>query len=796
MSIIGSNILAGASGQAAGGYEIEQSLRFNYGEGRLIWTPASSGNRKKFTFSSWCKRTKIGWQEWLFGSGGSSNPREGLNFEFSERLDVASNAGSPPLYNVTSSAVYRDPSAWYHVIYVFDSAQATASDRIRLYVNGARIINLDNTTYPSQNADAQFINSTSQHVVGGQPDDLGLFDGYLAEVIFADGQALDPTDLGEYDSQNVWRPIDPSGITFGGNGFYLKFDPSATNGVGHDHSGNGNNFTANGFDTTNTTAATYDVMSDTPTTNYATYNPLIKFGNQGSFSEGNLASTASGQNSYASIPFFANTTGKYYVEFTANSSSHIAVDGRPVDTYNSGRYIEYQPNGNIVNGGGASGASFTTNDIIGVAIDMDNLTVAFYKNNSLQATVNLSNGSLPGAGFCVGNYSGVNAIHYVNFGQRAFAYTPPTGFNALNTANLPAPDIADGSDYFDTVTYTGDGTTSKTVGNLSFQPDLVWLKSRSQGYRHNMFDPVRGYSNFLEPSFTNAESAMGTSAGTSFFLGSTSSGFTVGQPTSGTYSGNAGTNENGTTFVGWNWLASNTSGSSNTDGSITSTVSANPSAGFSIVSYTGNGTAGATVGHGLGVAPKMVIVKVRNQSYGWIIGHQDIAWTRYLSFDTNAASTLYLWNNTAPTSTVFSVHSDALVNGSSNTYIAYCFAEVEGYSKFGSYVSNNSADGPFCFCGFKPELVWLKKTSGSSNWFMYDAARNEYNVTGNKLYADSSAAENGEDGGSTTSNTIDILSNGFKLRTNNGTNNGGDYIFCAWAQHPFGGEGVSPATAR
>jgi hypothetical protein len=299
---------------------------------------------------------------------------------------------------------------------------------------------------------------------------------------------------------------------------------------------------------------------------------------------------------------------------------------------------------------------------------------------------------------------------------------------------------------------------------------------------HNIFDVVRGFDKQLDVNDTAAEVDR---AGDAVTVNST--GFTL----DATY---CNINNSSTTNVAWAWKAGG-SGSSNTAGSITSTVSANPSAGFSIVTYTGTG-ANATVGHGLGVAPKMLIVKRRDSAgYSWIIGHSSIGWNNYIVFATDAAGpNSAIWQDTAPTSTVFSVGTNAAVNGLSATFVAYCFSEVEGYSKFGSYTGNSSSDGSFVYLGFRPSWLLVKRYNTTGAWFLMDAARNTYNVVDDFLYPNSSDSENSGSFGE----AIDFLSNGFKCRTTSGFLNGsGDsYIYAAFAEHPFGGSNVSPATAR
>tara|TARA_Y100000015_G_scaffold24136_1_gene23308 strand:+ start:1502 stop:2533 length:1032 start_codon:yes stop_codon:yes gene_type:complete len=338
--------------------------------------------------------------------------------------------------------------------------------------------------------------------------------------------------------------------------------------------------------------------------------------------------------------------------------------------------------------------------------------------------------------------------------------------------------IDDPTIYFNTVLYTGDGTSSKAVTGVGFQPDWVWLKARSATYSHQLFDVARGATQLLTSEATDAEQTL--SGVTSF----DSDGFTVGS--------DAGSNNNTTTFVSWNWLAGG-SASSNTDGSITSSVSANTTAGFSIVSYTGNGVSGATIGHGLGSKPRWIVAKMRDSANNWLVQHGSLGATKRLLLDTTLAeSTQPFWGNTEPTSDVFSVGSVDLVNQSGNTYIAYCFAEKKGYSKFGSYTGNGNADGPFIYTGFKPAWVMIKPSSYANSWLLLDNKRPGFNVTNDRLEADGNGAEND------SIDHADFLSNGFKIRTSNAhpNNSGGTLIYAAFAESPFVSSSGIPTTAR
>jgi len=324
--------------------------------------------------------------------------------------------------------------------------------------------------------------------------------------------------------------------------------------------------------------------------------------------------------------------------------------------------------------------------------------------------------------------------------------------------------------------YTGNATArtiANTVNGISFQPDLVWLKMRSSGsyLNHHLVDSVRGDGNVLYSNLTNAEDNLGSTV-----IYTTSTGFGL--------SAGVGVNENSQSLVGWQWNAGGST-VTNTDGTISAQVRANPTAGFSVVTYTGNGTSGATIGHGLGVAPSMIIVKQRSGVSNWPVYHKNMSATPttgtvWLNV-TNAFQAPAMWSS-APTSSVFSITTDPDVNNNTSTYVAYCFAAIAGYSAFGSYTGNGSANGPFVFLGFRPRFVMTKRTDATGGWVMLDSARDSYNVSGNILQAESSAAELAV----ASYPTLDILSNGFKMRSSTIQNaSGGTYIYAAFAENPF-----------
>jgi hypothetical protein len=336
------------------------------------------------------------------------------------------------------------------------------------------------------------------------------------------------------------------------------------------------------------------------------------------------------------------------------------------------------------------------------------------------------------------------------------------------------------SDYFTPELYVGTGS-SRTISTLNFQPDWVWIKNRDTTDRHSLFDVVRAAPNMLSTNNNDAQSAQASEL-TAF----NTNGFTVNTATS--------VNGSSANYVSWNWKA-NGAGSSNTDGSITSTVSVNTTSGFSIVKYTGNGLAGATIGHGLGAVPKMTIIKSMTAGEDWIIPPLNDP-TNYIVLNSTGAegNGIGPFNNTAATSSVFSVGTWGTTNGNSQTLLAYCFAEKQGFSKISSYIGNGNADGTFNYTGFKPAWVMIKNlTSAGSNWRIFDNQRLGYNVNNATLYANLTNAEADE-------TSLDLLSNGFKMRgtTNDLNGSGQTYIYMAFAETPFvanSGESI-PTTAR
>jgi hypothetical protein len=809
---------------AAAAYEIEQSLRFD-GSGTGFPpvggflgqdNPSSGGSTTQWTCSFWAKRGNSGSVKVLMSSIYQPNNNEAFGIQFTANDTLLWNLYSAITFE--TSQVFRDYSAWYHIVLVWDSANATAAHRCRLYVNGEEVTTWTTRNDPALNAGNPWcqngpVPGGSQNLIGYQRAIGALawyqslpYNGYMAEFHCVQGQALDANDFGEFNDDGVWVPKKYAG-TYSGNSFYLKFDAADVDG---DSSGLGNDWTASGFTTSGTGT---DVMDDTPTTNWCTLNPLST--KSMTLSNGNLdvtSTTTSDRICKASFVVKNNTADKWYWEVT---NTTISAEGLSLGicspdavysggTLSSGRDFLYANDGDYILDGSGFGPgwwdTFTSNDVIGVALTFNSSgdpLMEFFVNGVGQRDQAINAQGQTEWVPCWTTFGGTNNATF-NFGQRAFEYTPPTGFNALNTANLPAPDIADGSDYFNTVLWTGDGFgSSRTISGVGFQPGFVWTKSRTETWQHLIYDSVRGAGNESELASSNIAAEGGVNANLYGYLSAfTSDGMTFTSGTDGTADQSGYYNKGGQTYVAWNWLAANGT-SSNTDGSITSTVSANPTAGFSIVSYTGTGIQGSTIGHGLGVAPKLIIAKVRSTTNDWVVYHASEGAGKYGYLNTTDAfgSSNNFWGNGAsavePTSSVFTIGSNARLNSNTQTFIAYCFAEVEGYSKFGSYTGNGSTDGPFVYTGFRPKWLLIKCSSTLTNWYLLDSTRNTYNVTNSLLRPNIPDAE-------ISAVPVDFLSNGFKLRDADGGSNasGSTYIYAAFAEHPFGGDGVSPATAR
>ena len=759
MSVINQNLLLTPEG-----YQISRSVRLRSSASAYFnRTPASAGNRQTLTFSGWLKRGTLSSNQSLFVSRTVASPYAILHFVSDQLVYEDSNST-----NLITTQVFRDPSAWYHIVLSIDTTQAAAANRVKLYVNGVQITSFGTATYPAQNANSNY-NVASAHYISSQqgPSVVEYFDGYITEVNFIDGQALTPSSFGETDAvTGVWKAKKYAG-TYGTNGFYLNFsDNSAATAaaIGKDSSGNGNNWTPNNVSVT--AGVTYDSMLDVPTMwadggngrgNYCTMNRLDSTLTDGTITNGNLTLTGT-SNWNACRATFGVSSGQWYWETVHSvynqSICGIADSAWPTSTNypgfsSTGYSAAYGQNAlKYVDGSNSAyGATFTTGDVIGYALDMDAGTLTCYKNGVSQGTMVTG---LTAYGTIFPAVAAANgAVINANFGQRPFAYTPPTGFKALNTQNLPDATIKKGNQFFDVSLFTGTGSAQTITNSGSMQPDLVWIKSRGEVASHRLVDAVRGVDKVVYSNLTNAE-ATEDGVVDSF----NSNGFTGGGANAVT-SGYAG--------VAWQWKES-------------------ASAGFDIVTYTGTGVA-RTVAHSLGVAPKMMIVKSRNTAGTyWCVYHESLGPTKYIYLNTTSAAGTFsaFWNDTAPTSSVFTVGTQADTNGSGYTQVAYLFAEVAGFSKFGSYTGNGSANGPFIHLGFKPRFIMVKRTDALGDWHSRDTARDPINgANGNVLNPNTSGAESATLG-------FDYVANGIKVRDTGGFNtSGATYIYAAFAENPF-----------
>ena len=832
MGVFQNNLMGAAAAAASAStdfysYQIANSIRGSAAaDTTLKFTAGTPTSSDTFTMAYWVKRHNDSTDDaanniFVTGTGGGTYLYISLGLD----LFLEGAGGNWSTSYLQTSAAYRDTSAWYHHILVFDSTQSAENDRLKIYVNGERITSFaqdsmhgnigssEDFSFINQSGIVQAFGGLSGKGHGTEGADLSL-----ADVMFFDGQAY-YSELGE-TKNGVWIPKDPSGLTFGNNGYWLKFESSSD--LGNDSSGNNNDFTVANF-------AAHDQLIDTPTFgssnggNYCVMNPLNS-GSNNTFSEANLKVTNTSGGCSALGTMSLVTGHKWYFEGkvtgsgnnwigiieennytnSANTNSSIAGSG----SFNT--YL-YGYNGLIYHGSSSTsaGASITTDDIIGVLVDLESATntIQFYKNGSAQGSAF----NLTGTGI---NYtpmsdrgSGSGNGFWFNFGQEGtfgtgsgggnsdvngygdFYYDDGAAAKALCTGNLPLADAINPAetddDYpqklFNAKTYSGSGST-QTISGVGFQPDVTWIKNRSAGSTSGcLMDSTRGEAATNDYYYLRTD-VIGAQSNTTDFHNFASDGFIVSG--TGTYF-----NASGNNFVSWNWRVNGGTTATNSNGSVDSTVQVDPSGAFSIAKYRGglSGAGAATVGHGLSKAPSMIIFKGYSNLAGgdgqWWVGHDELtSWNYFLRLNTDAAQVDKSGNGSmsSPTSTVFSVNNTDGLGAGTIDNIAYCFANIEGYCKTGSYKGNGNANGSYVYTGFRPEMVVVKLIDSAGDWWVQDAGRSPGNPANKYIAWNRGDAE-------ATGIDIDILSNGFKIRTTSGDANSSSasIIYVAMAHNPF-----------
>ena len=790
----------GAAG-AGSAYEIERSLRFegNKGNsggvsggasGQLDRTIQSGGSATKWTFACWFKRSQVGTTSWQ-----NSNNRAHF---FAPYRNGPNNGPSVMIidsddkfwfYDETAISLkthrrFRDCSAWMHLVVAVDTSQGTDTNRVKIYFNGVQETEFTTSTYPSQDFESGW-NKNQQHSIGryaypgSTSGALTRMGGYLAEVYFIDNQQLTPSSFGETNADTgEFVPIEYEG-TYGTTGFYLDFSDNSdvtSSTLGKDRSGNDNDWTP-----ANVTVAsnnTTDSVLDTPTNNYATLNRIC--GRDGYFAEisdGALhAHLINGSYYQFAVATQGITSGKYYWEVTVDDSGTAGDDTKAgitvvdMDTSNQNgtpdynRRIYYRDGEKKVsdNDSGTKtsyGASFTDGDVIGVALDMSAGTLTMYKNGSTQGVLdNTMLSKCPDSGWFPGCDGYASSNFTFNFGQQPFTHTAPAGHVHLCTANMPVPAIKDGTKHFNTLLYTGNGTTdqSKSVG---FQPDLLYIKKRSHDDNGIITDNIQTPPDYL---VTNSSAAAATYAeGIKSF---NSTGFVLGNANN--------INQNTHTFVAWAWKES-------------------AGAGIDIVGYQGTGSA-TTHAHSLGVKPEVIIVKNRDEADGWQMYHAAMGATHTTQMD---GAGIFEdddgpWNDTEPTDSVFSVKDDHKTNADDEDYVAYLFASIPGFSKMGTYKGTGDTEGPYIYTGFRPAWIMTKRTETTPNnyWNIFDVKRDPYNSGQKASYKrirwDSDGLEYTNHNNYTPP---EIFSNGFRMIHGRADTNYDNkkFVYMAFADTPF-----------
>lgn len=752
-----------------GAYKIDNSLMVDSVStqylSRTFGTPTDN---KKWTWSGWIKRGILpAAKSIILNRSIDANNDFKISFDSDNTIFVSDVVAGANAMLVATSQVFRDTAAWLHLCVVVDTNNAVAADRQCIFINGVRAaIKAGSVNYALGASCTLNVAAIHDQCRGydASTTSYKYFDGYLANVHFIDGQALTSDYFGQTSSVNgQWIPRAYTG-TYGANGFFLKFDNGVS--LGTDSAG------SNHWTPTNITSV--NQYLDTPTNNFCTLNYLVQADSAPNitFSLGNtcvshpniaeqsnvdcITVATLPRNLYFEMTVLAPNAASGFVKFDVTNGSGIQV------------VLTCLTASTTLNATGGTPASQTglaaavANDVFSVKIDTTAGTVQVYRNGAVlgtQITGLVFTNSLPLLQTSSIAYDGKMQF---NWGQRAFAYPLlSVGCYPICTDRLNKPAVFKGSSAFAAITYQGNGTT-QTI-NAGFMPDLVWIKNRTVADVHTIYDITRGATISLRTDSNLADVTRSTAL-TAF----TASGFSVGADTTA--------NQTGQNFIAWCWKR-------------------NVINGFDIVSYTGTGVA-KTINHSLSSIPKMIFIKGRNTTVdeNWIVYHTSLGNAQHVNLNaTTAQSASTNFNSTTPTTSAFSIGTGTAVNENTKSYIAYVWSEVPGFSNFGSYTGNLNANGPFVYTGFKPRLVMIKRVDVAGSWELIDTSRGA-NGGQYLIAAESSAIE------SAASDMVDVLSNGFKIKTGADAlfnASGGTYIYAAFADVPVGGGFCIPeATAK
>ncbi len=710
MSFVGSNILAGASGQGgAGGYAIERSLRFNSGDSAYLnRTPSSAGNRRTWTWSCWIKRNNLSSAQNIFV--GSDNPTKNNTtfsaFYFHPDNNIYFGGWNSPY--ISTNAVYRDASAWYHIVLSVDTTQSTSTDRIKVYVNNELQSYSTGAGFPGQNTDLG-INQAYPHYIGGNDPASGYASHMYADVHFIDGQALAATDFGETDDNGVWQPKEFAGTYATPASTVLVGSPSYPS-----------SFTSSGNKTSDQTGLSFGSWAGTYT---GAETKIFKNSNTTAFS---LQLSLAGPTTDRLLWYSDNATDWTYVGNVSSLSNPYTLSGHKYYATSEG---------------------------------------------SGSATVTASSPA-----------TGVNSFHldFKDNSSNAALGTDTSGNSNTWTVNnlIAAPaGLATANQGMDVVTYTGNGST-QSISSLAFQPDFVWIKNRTVAFSHLLYDVIRGAGpGKAFSSDTSGATGSSSDGGTYGYLNTfNTNGFSVVQGSSS----NSYTNGSSQSYVAWCWKAGGAA-SSNTDGTITSSVSANTTYGFSVCKFTAPSSGNFTLGHGLSAVPSLILMKEDDNSRNWHVFHSSISTgtNKYLRLNGSNATLTYsnVWGDALPTSSVFGLGVGGSISSNADA-VAYVWSEVAGFSKFGSYSGSSSA--VTLDFGFEPKFLMIKLTNGlGDDWAMFDNQR-----PNGLLNANSYGVENTN--ASSSGRAVTFTSTGAIVTGPNGqiNNAGQNYIYAAFAKKP------------